>query len=157
MLYVQSPLVAIIAGEGGQESRLRQLTHELKLEHRIKFVGNVSDREKLALYAHCLCVFFAPFDEDYGYVTLEAMLAAKPVITCSDSGGPLEFVVQNETGLIVASDPREIANAFDLCSNNVRTARDMGGEAARRYREMDISWDNVVDKLTSPAPGDSKA
>ena len=39
-----------------------------------------------------LGVIFPPLDEDYGYVTLEAMLAAKPVITCTDSGGPLEFV-----------------------------------------------------------------
>ena len=157
MMYVQSPLVAIIAGEGGQDSRLRQLTHELKLENRIKFVGHVSDQEKMALYAHCLCVFFAPFDEDYGYVTLEAMLAAKPLVTCRDSGGPLEFVVHNETGFIVAPDPREIANAFDLCSVNGKKAREMGGEAAKRYEEMDISWDNVVEKLTSPRPVDWKA
>ena len=30
---------------------------------------------------------FAPFDEDYGYVTLEAFEARKPVVTASDSGG----------------------------------------------------------------------
>ena len=27
-----------------------------------------------------------------GYVTMESFLSKKPVITCSDSGGPLEFV-----------------------------------------------------------------
>ena len=35
---------------------------------------------------------FAPFDEDFGYVTLESFLAHKPVITATDAGGPLEFV-----------------------------------------------------------------
>ena len=44
-------------------------------------------------YAHSLGVIFPAVDEDYGYVTLEAMLSSKPVITCADSGGPLEFVV----------------------------------------------------------------
>jgi len=46
-------------------------------------------------------VVFPPFDEDLGYVTLEAMLAAKPVITCNDSGGPMEFVRDRENGLLV--------------------------------------------------------
>ena len=32
------------------------------------------------------------YDEDYGYITLEAFFAGKPVITHTDSGGPLEFV-----------------------------------------------------------------
>lgn len=35
-----------------------------------------------------LGVVFVPQDEDLGYITLEAMLASKPVIV-SDSGGPL--------------------------------------------------------------------
>ncbi len=56
-------------------------------------------------YAHALGVIYPPTDEDYGYVTLEAMLAAKPVITCTDSGGPLEFVTNDETGLIAEPTP----------------------------------------------------
>lgn len=55
-----------------------------------------------------MAVFFGPYDEDYGYITLEAMLAAKPVITCRDSGGPLEFVQQDETGWVVEPDPKRL-------------------------------------------------
>ena len=43
---------------------------------------------------------FPPFDEDYGYVTLEAFLARKPVVTTTDAGGPLEFVEDGVTGLV---------------------------------------------------------
>ena len=48
----------------------------------------ISDEEKLRLYANCLGVIYPPLDEDYGYITLEAMLAQKPVVTTRDAGGP---------------------------------------------------------------------
>ena len=48
----------------------------------------MTEEEKRALYAHAVGVLFPPVDEDYGYVTLEAMLASKPLITCTDSGAP---------------------------------------------------------------------
>ena len=51
-----------------------------------------SDDELIELYAGALGVIFPPYDEDYGYVTLEAFLAHKPVITTTDAGGPNEFV-----------------------------------------------------------------
>ena len=54
--------------------------------------GRVDDDSCIELYAGALAVVYAPFDEDFGYVTLEAFLARKPVITARDSGGPLEFV-----------------------------------------------------------------
>ena len=49
-------------------------------------------------------MIFPPADEDYGYIALEAFLSKKPVVTCSDSGGPLEFVVDGENGRVVAPD-----------------------------------------------------
>jgi glycosyltransferase involved in cell wall biosynthesis len=67
------------------------LAHQLDIEPRVEWLGQ-SQRKKRALYAHTLGVIFPPVDEDYGYVTLEAMLASKPLITCTDSGAPLEFV-----------------------------------------------------------------
>ncbi len=44
-------------------------------------------------------------------MTVEAYAAAKAVITCHDSGGPLEFVRDRENGLIVAPDPAAVARA----------------------------------------------
>ena len=35
-----------------------------------------------------------PFDEDYGYVTIEGFAAERPVVTTTDVGGPLEFVTR---------------------------------------------------------------
>ena len=57
--------------------------------------------------------FLGCYDEDYRYVTLETMLAAKPVITCNNSGEAVEFVIDQETGFVVNPEPEAIAQAID--------------------------------------------
>ncbi|MFN2476107.1 MAG: glycosyltransferase family 4 protein [Chthoniobacterales bacterium] len=150
MAHVRSRVIAIVAGEGGQKETLQHLVEQLNLEHVVKFVGRVTDEEKIGLYARALAVFFGPYDEDYGYVTLEAMLSSKPVITCADSGGPLEFVVPDHTGVVTSPEPKEIAAAIDLLSADRRRAISMGHEGRRHYDELNISWQQVVEKLTEP-------
>ena len=113
----------------------------------MKLVGRFTEAEKLAWYAHAMAVFFGPYDEDYGYITLEAMLAAKPVITCRDSGGPLEFVQQDETGWVVDPDPQAIASAIDAAWENRARTAEMGRAGQAAYHRAGISWEQVVATL----------
>ena len=69
------------------------------------------DQQKIDLLSAALAVLVPPLDEDYGYVTLEAMLSARAVITCTDSGGPLEFIEHGATGLVCEPDPAALADA----------------------------------------------
>jgi glycosyltransferase involved in cell wall biosynthesis len=92
-------------------------------------------------------VFFGPFDEDYGYVTLEAMLSHKPVITCTDSGGPLEFVEHGRTGFVVEPEPHAIAEVLDQLYRDKDRARIMGDAGYELYQSKDISWEKVVEAL----------
>ncbi len=64
------PARLVIVGTGTQEANLRRLVEELDLGERVQFAGAVDDEVLLALYAGALGVFYAPYDEDYGYVTL---------------------------------------------------------------------------------------
>ena len=147
MQHVHQPVVALITGEGGQKQVLQRRIEEQGLGHKVRLLGKVSLEELLRLYAKCLGVFFGPYEEDMGYITLEAMLAAKPVITCTDSGGPLEFVVHRETGVVVTPDAYEVAAAIDdLCSNRRRAAA-WGNAGLHRYQELGISWDHVLESL----------
>lgn len=152
MAHVRSPIGVVLSGEGGQRARLETLVAELDLASRVHFLGHVTEDEKLGLYAHSLAVFFGPYDEDYGYVTLEAMLASKPVITCTDSGGPLEFTRAEETGCVVDPEPEEIAHAIDSLYADKTRAAEMGRQGRETYQRMGISWANVVDELTTPLP-----
>ena len=148
MQYTDKNIKCLIAGTGGLEPYLKQLTNELKLKNRVKFLGFVDDTELLRLYANSLGVFFAPYDEDYGYITLEAFLSKKPVITCTDSGGVMEFA-EHEVNALVANqpNPEEFAELINRLYHKRNTlARDLGNNGYPKVK--DINWDNVIEKLT---------
>ncbi|KXS43604.1 MAG: glycosyltransferase [Methanolobus sp. T82-4] len=131
-----------IVGEGPEKKGLVKLA---KGDERIEFLGFVNETEIIDLYANALAVLFVPLDEDYGYITIEGMMSSKPVITASDSGGPLEFVTDLETGLVVSPTPKEIAEAINSFVENSDTAREMGIHANKKVRA--ISWNNFVHDL----------
>ena len=147
MRHVRSDLKLIISGVGGMEAEYRALVDRHRLHDRVALLGHLPDAEKYAWYANALAVAYPPYDEDYGYVTLEAMLSSKPVLTCTDSGGPLEFVVDGETGIVAEPDPQVLAEKLDwLCAHRSHAAR-MGQNGRRHYAGQQISWDNVVQTL----------
>ncbi len=113
------------------------------------FLGRVSEKEKLGLYANCLGVLYPPVDEDYGYVTLEGMLASKPIITCTDSGGPLEFITQDRNGIITAPEPAEVGGAMARLNEDRDRAAAMGRAGREDYLRRNITWDAVVEALLS--------
>jgi glycosyltransferase involved in cell wall biosynthesis len=131
----------------GYINELKSSARKLRVQDRVDWLGQISEETKQQLYASARAVVYPPVDEDYGYVTLEAMLAAKPVVTCSDSGGPLEFVLHGQTGLIAEATPESLAAAMDELWSNAARAAQMGEASRERYRQMDISWKNVVRKL----------
>jgi glycosyltransferase involved in cell wall biosynthesis len=131
------------------EKELRALTRKLRVSDRVEWLGQVSEEAKQLLYACSRGVVYPPVDEDYGYVTLEAMLSAKPVITCADSGGPLEFVQHGRTGLIAEPTAENLGAAMDRLWVNAEDARRLGEAGRTHYEQMGISWKNVVRKLLS--------
>ncbi len=149
MAHVKAPVAAFIAGDGGCRGELERLVERLGLRRRVRLMGRIGHDELLACYARCRAVFFGPYREDYGYVTLEAMLSAKPVITCEDSGGSLEFVRHGRTGLVVPPRPEKVAEAIDTMHFNPAEAEEMGRAGLARYRELGISWQRVVEELLS--------
>jgi glycosyltransferase involved in cell wall biosynthesis len=135
-----------IAGTGAEQENLKKLAHALKVDGRVEFLGFVDDGALLELYANAFAVFFAPVDEDYGYVTLEAFLSGKPVVTCFDSGGVLEFAKEEENALIRQSEPQSVGEACGRLFADKNLCRDMGHSG--RECLAGITWDAVIDTLT---------
>ncbi len=154
MRHVSSDVRLVIAGDadfrGTDLDHVSKLVADPELRGRVELLaGWLPERRKLELLARCLGVLFTPHHEDYGYVTLEGFLASKPVITCTDSGGPLELVEDRVSGWVAEPDPRSIAEAIDrLAANRERAAR-MGVSGRERVRELGINWDHVVEELTA--------
>ena len=147
MKRVRSGARLKIAGTGPLEPELRKQIQGLGVEDRVELVGFVSPDDLVSLYAGCRAAYYAPLNEDYGYVTVESFLSRKPVVTTTDAGGPLEFVSAGETGLVAEPTPEAIAAAVDeLWALPEARLREMGEAGFARVR--DINWDQVIDKLT---------
>jgi glycosyltransferase involved in cell wall biosynthesis len=135
----------IVAGEGSHRPWLEELASTLEVADRITFTGDIDDRQLVDLYANALAVVFPPLDEDYGYVTLEAFLAHKPVVTTTDAGGPLEFVVDGVNGLVAEPAAESVAAAIARLAGDRALARQLG--EAGFDRAALITWDGVVERL----------
>ena len=142
-----SSLEIVIAGEGPDRQRLEQLAHDRGLDGRARFTGRVLDEELADLYARCLAVYYAPVDEDYGMVPLEAFLSEKPVLTTTDAGGPLEVVSDGSTGLVVTPDAGEIARALGWLREHRDEAASYGRAGKALARE--VTWDRALGRLLS--------
>jgi glycosyltransferase involved in cell wall biosynthesis len=92
-------------------------------------------------------VFFGAYDEDFGYVTIEGYAAARPVITLTDSGGPLEFVQDGVTGLVSEPTPRAIAEAFDRLWSERESAVAWGQAGKTVLLDRVPAWPDVVERL----------
>ncbi|MBI3047950.1 MAG: glycosyltransferase family 4 protein [Acidobacteria bacterium] len=145
MRHVPPPLRLIVVGDGSQRRLAEQAAADAEVADRVVFAGSPSGEELVALYAGALAVIYVPFDEDYGYVTLEAFLSGKPVVTATDSGGTLEFVCDGENGFVCPPDPQAIGLAVARLAADPVLARQLG--ARGRGRAVQVTWDGVVEQL----------
>jgi len=135
----------VIAGEGEERGRLEALAETLGLAGRASFVGHVTEDALVDLLARCRAVVFPPFGEDFGFVTVEAFAASKPVITCHDSGGPAELVDDGVTGVVTAPEPAALAAGMARLVADQNLAVTLGRQA--RLRGEAITWRQVAERL----------
>ena len=135
----------VLTGRGPELKRLKELTDELGLSSRVVFRGYVSEEELVELYSRARAVIFIPFQEDYGFVTIEAFYSGKPVITFRDSGGASELVEDEKNGFVIEPCEEVLAEKIAFLWENPRLAEEMG-RRAEKIKDK-INWDVAVDKL----------
>jgi glycosyltransferase involved in cell wall biosynthesis len=144
-LAADASLHCVIVGDGPDRDRLESVARQRGLDGRARFTGRVDEDELAGLYARCLAVYYAPVDEDFGMVPYEAFLSEKPVVTTTDSGGPLEVVADRRTGLVCEPRAAALAAACSWLRAHVDDAKAWGRagkEIARR-----VSWDETIARL----------
>jgi glycosyltransferase involved in cell wall biosynthesis len=145
MRHVDPGIRLAIVGDGTQRANLERIAAEAGVSDRVDFLGAQTDDALIELYAGALAVVFAPYDEDYGYVTLEAFLSGKPVITATDAGGVLEFVTDAVNGCVSEAQPEAVGAAINRLAAHRSLAQSLGD--AGRERARTITWDGVIEKL----------
>ncbi len=148
MRHVKTGVKLVLVGGGPDEPAIREQIGRHKLEGKVELAGRVSDERLHELYLSALGVYYGPFDEDYGYVTIEGYAAHRPVVTTTDAGGPLEFVTDRQTGFVTPPEPEAIAHAFDVLFSNRPMAKAMGEAGSALIRERVPGWPEVVARLT---------
>jgi glycosyltransferase involved in cell wall biosynthesis len=142
----------VLAGAADVPSHLeslRERTRQLGVEDRVEFRGWVSEADKAELLANCAGTLYLAKDEDsYGYSSLEAFHAGKPVITLTDSGATRELIEDSVNGRIVPPRPEALAEAMGRLVRDRQRAEEMGENARRTPEARGITWDHVVEKLT---------
>lgn len=152
MAHVQTAVKARICGEdlGGMYSEeLSRLASTLGVSDRVSIENRwISEQDKRDLMARSLAVAYFPLDEDsYGYPSLEGAHSSKPLLTTSDSGGVLEFVVHEQNGLICQPSAEAIAASLDRLYRDRPLVEALGFEANQTVERLRINWANVMDHL----------
>lgn len=154
MAHVPPGVRLVVAGAPetpGDLRRVEDLIERHGLADRVDLHPRfVSEQEKRDLLANAAAVAYLPVDEDsYGYVTAEAMLSSKPVVTTTDAGGVLQLVQDGRTGLVTQPDARALAAAMSTLALDLDLARTLGATARLAVEELDLSWDRAIEELVS--------
>ena len=133
-----------IAGRGEDQPRLEVLTRELGLEDAVRFLGFVSEAEKMRLFRSSWANVFPSPKEGWGITNVEAAACGTPSLA-SDSPGLRDSVRHGETGFLV---PHADANA--LAERMLELAGDpllVGklGRQARTFAEG-LSWEKAAEQ-----------
>jgi glycosyltransferase involved in cell wall biosynthesis len=147
MKHARSDVRLVLVGSGPDEPALRRQISKAGLSSRVSIEVAVPDERLVDLYDNALGVYYGPYDEDYGYVTLEGMAARRPVVTLTDAGGPLEFVADGETGLVAHPEPREIGDAFDRLFSDRALAKRLGDAGSEKLNASMPTWPEIVARL----------
>lgn len=136
-----------IAGAGDYRPRLEALARSLDLGDRVRFLGRITEREKLTLLRRAWALVFASPKEGWGITNLEAAACATPVVA-SNSPGIRESVRHGETGYLVPhGDVAAMAAALDRVAASRSLVEELG-RSARRFAET-FTWERAADETAA--------
>ncbi|MFC3459476.1 glycosyltransferase family 4 protein [Massilia haematophila] len=129
--------------------RLRALVGQLGLADRVRLDLRFLPRTTYAEYLNgAAAVAYLPFDEDsLGYVSMEAALAGKALITTTDSGGILSLAKHNETGWVAEPEAEALASVLAQACEDPQRAAARGAAAKALWLSLGINWPQTVEKL----------
>jgi len=130
-----------IAGEGEERVKLENLTRELGVSERVKFLGWRTD--KAALFGAADICVYPSRKEPFGNVVVEAWGYGKPLVTTA-STGPAWLVRDGEDGLLVPVDDFEaFAECIRRVLSNTELATQLVSNGKKRISE-EFSEENIV-------------
>jgi len=131
-----------IAGQGPITKELKKLAQS---DHRIEFIGRVTDAQLAQEYRKAKWVLFTPSQEDYGLITIESLQAATPVIATVDSGGVTELLRHEKNGLVVEPTITALTAIMQACIEGKYNSRKLGQQGQADV--LGTSWHQLTHQL----------
>lgn len=101
------------------------------MAERVTQMRSVSAGIKAALLGRASCLLYTPDREHFGIVPVEAMYASVPVVAVN-SGGPLESIVEGETGFLRPPEESAWAEAVAEILGDESQKKRMGAAGRER-------------------------
>jgi glycosyltransferase involved in cell wall biosynthesis len=129
---------------------LYKLVEKLDLKDRVHLDLRFLPRTEYANYVnHANAIAYIPFDDELGYVAMEAAAAGKPIMTATDSGGILALARDNQTGWVSDPNPASLAKSISVVGMNNQKDSALGMAARESWLDMGVNWPNTVRTLLS--------
>jgi glycosyltransferase involved in cell wall biosynthesis len=133
-----------IAGAGDYRPALEALAGSLDLGNRVRFLGRISEAEKLSLLRRSWALLFASPKEGWGITNLEAAACATPVVA-SNSPGIRESIRDGETGYLVPhGDTVAMAAAMTRIAESAELVARLGAQA--RVFATGFTWERAANE-----------
>ena len=131
-----------IAGAGDHRPALERLAESLDLGRRARFLGRISEEDKVSLLRRSWALAFASPKEGWGITNLEAAACGTPVVA-SSSPGIRESVRDGDTGFLVPhGDTTAMAAALRRIAGSPALVRTLG-TSARTFAES-FTWERAA-------------
>lgn len=133
-----------VAGSGDDVPRLREVAASLGLSDRVKFLGRVSEEEKISLYRRASVALNSSLKEGWGLTSIEANGCGTPVVA-SDVPGLCDSVRDGETGFLVPfGDAEAMADRIGRILGDAALAARLQSQSLLWARSH--TWDMVADR-----------
>jgi glycosyltransferase involved in cell wall biosynthesis len=132
-LLPDRPMVLLLAGDGPEQDKLETLVQELGVGHLVRFLGF---RQDIPAFLAAIDIFVnASLWEGLSISLMEAMAAARPIITSSILPNA-ELISHQNTGLLVdPQSPEQIAYSIAELAQHPDQAQQYAAAAQRRVVE----------------------
>lgn len=155
-VQLEIPAKLLMVGEGPERDAAEELTQNLGIEDRVRFLGNSNEIDKILCFSD---LFLLPSEaESFGLAALEAMVNRVPVVS-SNAGGIPEVNIEGVTGYL-----SNVGNIADMAQNAIRILQDddileeFKANAKREAAKFDINkivplyeslYTTVLDRVTA--------
>ena len=137
----------LIAGDGWSRSHLEDMARSTGQGDKIRFLGFISDSERVELLKSGDALVIPSIYEPFGIVALEGMAAGVPVVA-SNVGGLSEIIEHDKTGMLAFKEnPESVAWCVNKILSDDGYSRWLTQNAKKRVEEV-YSWESVARKVS---------